>query len=178
MAWPLWFSLSPGSCEELCKQWLIILLSSHCLLGPVLSIWLTLVSTAPTETLRRKYWDFPSIWLRIHQPVHGTQVWSLVQEDYTCHRATKPMSHSCWAHALQWEKSRQREAYALQLDSSPHSPQLEKACVQQLRPSTAINKYITIDTWDFISAYKNVKEKQKVLFWVSFCKQEADVYGD
>ena len=31
-------------------------------------------------------------WLRIHLPVQGTQVQSLVQEDSTCHRATKLVS--------------------------------------------------------------------------------------
>ena len=33
-------------------------------------------------------------WIRIRQPVQGTQVQSLDQEDPTCHRATKPMNHS------------------------------------------------------------------------------------
>ena len=31
-------------------------------------------------------------WLRIHLPTQGTQVWSLVWEDYTCQGATKPVS--------------------------------------------------------------------------------------
>ena len=33
-------------------------------------------------------------WLRIHLPMQGTQVQSLVQEDSTCCRATKPMYHT------------------------------------------------------------------------------------
>ena len=33
----------------------------------------------------------------IHLPMQGTQVRFLVQEDSTCHRATKPMSHSATA---------------------------------------------------------------------------------
>ena len=33
-------------------------------------------------------------WLRICLPMQGTQVRSLVQEDPTCHGATKPASHS------------------------------------------------------------------------------------
>ena len=33
-------------------------------------------------------------WLRIHLPMQGTQVRSLVQEDLTCHGATKPMRHN------------------------------------------------------------------------------------
>ena len=32
-------------------------------------------------------------WLRIHLPMQGTQVRSLAQEFFTCHRATKPMCH-------------------------------------------------------------------------------------
>ena len=32
--------------------------------------------------------------LRVRLPVHGTWVRSLVQEDLTCWRAAKPMSHS------------------------------------------------------------------------------------
>ena len=32
-------------------------------------------------------------WLRIHLPMQGTQVRSLVWEDPTCHEATKPVHH-------------------------------------------------------------------------------------
>ena len=40
-------------------------------------------------------------WLRICLPMQGTRVRSLVQEDPTCHGATKPMCHNYWACALQ-----------------------------------------------------------------------------
>ena len=33
-------------------------------------------------------------WFRIHLPIQGTQVRSLVQEDSICHGATKPMCHN------------------------------------------------------------------------------------
>ena len=33
-------------------------------------------------------------WLRIHLPMQGTQAQALVQEDPTCHGATKPMRHN------------------------------------------------------------------------------------
>ena len=33
-------------------------------------------------------------WLRIHLPMQGTRVRSLVWEDPTCRGATKPVSHS------------------------------------------------------------------------------------
>ena len=36
-------------------------------------------------------------WLRICLPMQGTRVQALVQEDPTCRRATKPVSHSYWA---------------------------------------------------------------------------------
>ena len=36
-------------------------------------------------------------WLRIHLTMQGTLVWSLVQDDRTCCRATKPLHHNCQA---------------------------------------------------------------------------------
>ena len=42
-----------------------------------------------------------SQWQRIYLPTQGTQVWSLVQEDPTCHGATKPVSRNYWACALE-----------------------------------------------------------------------------
>ena len=100
--------------------------------------------------------------IRIHLPMQGTQVRFLVWEDPTWHRVTKPKGHSFWvcslellchnswacvlqvlksarpgARAPQQEKPPQREARTPQLESSPCSPQLEKARAQQRRPSTA-----------------------------------------
>ena len=43
-------------------------------------------------------------WLRIHLPMQGTRVRTLVQEDPTCRGATKPTRHNYWAHALQLPK--------------------------------------------------------------------------
>ena len=40
-------------------------------------------------------------WLRICLPMQGTRVRALVQEDPTCHGATKPMHHNYWARALE-----------------------------------------------------------------------------
>ena len=90
-------------------------------------------------------------WIRIHLPVQETCVWSLVQEGPTCHGATKSVLHNYWslcsrAQELQlrsphatapgvctpWspcsapEKPLQREAQVPQLESSPHSWQLEE----------------------------------------------------
>ena len=56
-----------------------------------------------------------------------TRVQSLVQEDSTHHQATKPVCP---------------RAHALQIESSFYFLQLEKACAQQQRPSTAKNKKV------------------------------------
>ena len=102
--------------------------------------------------------------LRTLLPMQGTWVWALVQEDPTCHRATGPVSHNCWACALgpqaaaaeptchdcrgprAWSPcSAMGEATAMRglrtaAKGSPRSPQLEKARAQQQRPNAAKNK--------------------------------------
>ena len=79
-----------------------------------------------------KHRDFPGGPVVEDPPADaGTQVQSLVQEDSTCLRATKPMCHNYWAlmpqsvkpmhpriHAAQ-EKPPQWESHAPQLESSP-----------------------------------------------------------
>ena len=40
-------------------------------------------------------------WWRICLPMQETQVWSLIWEDSTCCRATKPVPHNYWACALE-----------------------------------------------------------------------------
>ena len=65
---------------------------------------------------------------------------------------TKPEGHNCWAHgpracALQQEKSPQWEAWALQLERSPCSAQLEKAHREQWRLSTAKTKLKKKKEW-------------------------------
>ena len=64
--------------------------------------------------------------------MQGLWVWSMVQEDLTCFRATKPLCHNYWSpgalEPLQQEKQPQWEAHPfLHLDSSSHSPKLEKS---------------------------------------------------
>ena len=72
--------------------------------------------------------------------------WFFIQENSTCCRATKPHEPqllkpgSPKARALQPDKPPKWEAWAPQLESSPRSPKLEKACAQHRRPSTAKNK--------------------------------------
>ena len=51
------------------------------------------------NVITRGWRDFPGgpvVRPRICLPMQGTWVWSLVQEDSTCHGATKPMSHNYW----------------------------------------------------------------------------------
>ena len=77
--------------------------------------------------------------------MQGTQVATLAWEDSTCHSANKgpyittteprvETTEACapTACALQQEKPPQWEAHALQLESSPCSLQLNKACMQQM----------------------------------------------
>ena len=98
-------------------------------------------------------------WLRIRLPTQGTWVWALVWEDPTCHGAAKPMrhnywacalepaSHNCWARVPQLLKParlepvlRSKRSPRTAMQSSPCSPQLQKACMQQRRPNAAKNK--------------------------------------
>ena len=100
--------------------------------------------------------------IRICLPRQGTWVQSLVWEDSTARGATKAVHHNCWAHTLEsrvlaWraattkahmsrsrppkqEKPPQGEAGVLQLESSPCSLQVEKALIEQWRPSAAKHK--------------------------------------
>ena len=76
-----------------------------------------------------------------HLPMQGTWVQSLVWENPACCGAMKPMHHNYCVCVPQQDKPPQL-AWAPQLESSLCSPQLEKACMQQWRPSTAKNKLI------------------------------------
>ena len=62
-------------------------------------------------------------WLGIRLPMQGTWVRSLVQEDPTCHGATKPVRHNYWACALE-PTSHNSWAYVPQL--------LKPACLEPL----------------------------------------------
>ena len=73
-------------------------------------------------------------WLRICLVVQNTLVFPLVLKDPTRHRATKPMCPTSEP-VLHDKKS-----LCTVTRDSPCSPQLEKACVQQQKPSTTKNK--------------------------------------
>ena len=79
--------------------------------------------------------------MRIHLPVQGTWVWSLVEEPSTCCQATKPQLrkpvHSR-AHVLPHEKPPHEKS--THCNRRVERPQLEKALSQQQRPSVAKKK--------------------------------------
>ena len=83
-------------------------------------------------------------WLRICLPVQGTQVLSLVQEDPTCLRVTKPICHSYWACVLEStlckKRSHHKETLCTATKSSLCSWQLEKACTHNKDPAQQKNK--------------------------------------
>ena len=104
------------------------------------------ITSPPTRKLKKQIIMGTSLlvqWLRVHLPMD-------LLEDPTRHRATKPMQHSYWAHALQLlkpkypracasqqEKLLKWETRALQLESSPCSPQQLLFCMQQWRSSVS-----------------------------------------
>ena len=64
------------------------------------------------------------LWLRIHLPMQGTWVWSLLLENFTCCVAnTEPVCCNCWspprAPAWQEKKPPQWEAWAPQQRAAP-----------------------------------------------------------
>ena len=59
-------------------------------------------STLQISSLKKYCWaSLVAQWLGVRLLVQGTRVRALVQEDPTCHRATGPVRHDCWACALE-----------------------------------------------------------------------------
>ena len=96
------------------------------------------------KTNKKKWTSLVAQWWRIHLPMQETWVWSLIWEDPTCRRATKPLHCSYWVCAQGQELKLlspcvlepmlhnrevlpQWKARAPPLESSPCTPQLEKA---------------------------------------------------
>ena len=102
-------------------------------------------------------------WLKIHLPIQGTGVWSLIWEDSTgcrqlspCATTAKPMyPRIC---VLQQEMPRKWEAHAAQLESSLSSPQSEKSHVQQQRPSATKDKKLD-------NLKKEIHLLKKIPYW-------------
>ena len=82
-------------------------------------------------------------WLSIHLPMQRIWVRSLLWEDPTCLRATMPMCHhNYWAHTPEPVlcNSEGTTMRSLCIAVKDCSLQLEKACAQHWKPSTAKNK--------------------------------------
>ena len=94
----------------------------------------------------------------------GTTIWSLVWEDLTCHRATKPEPHSYCFCALELRNCSCR-AWGCgsywspwpQLESSPRLAAARESPEQPQRPSTAKNKQIIFlnDRVNLFDPHKN-----------------------
>ena len=78
--------------------------------------------------------------LRICLPRQGTPVWPLVQEDFTCFTASKPLCHDyrTWAHTSQLLKP-----WAWSLCSSTREATTGKSLCTTVRRSAAKNKWIS-----------------------------------
>ena len=64
-------------------------------------IWKTIWTFLKTLKIELPGTSLVAQWLRIRLPMQGTWVQALFREDPTCRRATKPVSHSYWACALE-----------------------------------------------------------------------------
>ena len=136
-------------------------------------------------------------WWRIHEPMQGARVQSLIQEDPTCHRATKPVCHNYWAYALEpgshnyWAHTPQllklmaqnpcsatREATTLRsphtaTESRTRSLQLEKTPHSNKDPAQPINKIIYIKIKWFLwventNAFTHTVHTKAFLPWADF----------
>ena len=98
-------------------------------------------------------------WLRVSLSMQGTWVLFLVLEDSICSKAIKPVPQKLtpWAATTEGQEPQlvklrdlepmlcnKRSHCTLQLKNSPQLLQLEKACAQQRRPSTDINKCVCV----------------------------------
>ena len=95
-----------------------------------------------TERLTHDTW-LVAQWLRIHLPVQETWVWSLIQEDLTCHRAIKLVHHNYWTCALE-PGGRNYSAHMLQV-LKPCTLESKRSAT---REATATRSpYITTREW-------------------------------
>ena len=79
-------------------------------------------------------------WLRIHLPMRGTRVTSLVWKDFTCRRATKPVRPREPVLFSKRNHCNEKACPPQWRIVAPGSLQPEKACIQQQRPSATTNK--------------------------------------
>ena len=146
----MWYVQNRQSCRLKADWWLPaaggtasgewLLIDAEFLYGIMKMSWnWIVVIAAQLCKFTKNHWIGTSLvaqWIRMCLPMQGTWVQSLVQEDSTCCRATKPVCCNYWN---PWAQSlcSTREAMAMRsphttTKSSPSSPQLEKkACAKQ-----------------------------------------------
>ena len=137
---PSWIR-APNSGFPVLKSWLILWLglSTDNVVHEWLYIyaWLWEINSGIHLSLDFPGWQVQ--WIRTHLPTQGTGVWSLVWEDSTCIWATKLTYMLAESMCLE-PCSTTREAAIMRsprtaMKSSPCFQQLEKASMQQQRPS-------------------------------------------
>ena len=79
-------------------------------------------------------------WLRIHLPVEGTQVRSLVQEDPTSWGPTKPMHHNYWSMCAQSLCPATGEATTVRSPHTPQRPATPPVCSSKDPAQPTVNK--------------------------------------
>ena len=70
-------------------------------------------------------------WVRIHLPVEGTWIQSLIREDSSCLRTSKPMRHNYWTWAL---GRKSHNCWAPELELLKHVPSRAHAPKQEEPP--------------------------------------------
>ena len=101
-------------------------------------------------------------WLRIHLPVQGTEIWSLLWEDSTCRRVTKPMSHNYWAQELQLLSPHAATTEA-QAPWSPCSATREAITIRSPCTTTRESPYVATKTQASQKIKYKRKKKKKIL---------------
>ena len=84
-------------------------------------------------------------WKRIRLPMQKTRVQSLVWEDPSCHRTTKPVCHNYWACAPEsgtaTREAPEKRSLCSTTERGPRSPQLKKSlCSNEIQHSQINNK--------------------------------------
>ena len=96
--------------EKLTDDFIIFIVSKHSIQIKC-SMIVKVVTCYCQDCSKQRIWTSLVVqWLGLCLPLQETQVWSLVQEDSTCHRVTGPMHHNRWACAPQSPCSATREA--------------------------------------------------------------------
>ena len=112
-------------------------------------------------------------WLRIHLPMQGTQVWSLVWEDPTSHRATKPVHPDHWSvrtleRLLHSKGSRHSEKPGAAVEE-PLQVTLQTAGVRQWRPSAAKRNQLVKILKDWVQQKKKDISFLFIFILLTFC---------